>query len=297
MAKSQVSINNDNAVTTATLTGIGQVIRETKIVVFSPHYDDFLFMMGGYVGEMARVRLLHTKEFHINLLFSKSNYLARTGRENADNSLERIKHATGKRLLEDQQCLDELLGAFNYRYELMRERECLVRGKLIEDGDMEFPHGMYPDFNAEDIEIFARMKDRIREWAQHPDTALVFPIAFKEHIDHFITREAAITVAKELGERSAAAFYFQEDKPYGGIADAAEQERIAEFIRQHHLEALTYEYDPEAMIDLAFKHYVTQVEEIYKTGIRNRARRIQDLQQAARPCDRIYKYNGTHSSI
>lgn len=273
------------------ITNIDRVIRESNIIFFSPHYDDFLFMLGGYVNELKKADLLATKNFHINIIFSRSNYLAGTGKNNFNPSLDRIKLATGKRLLEDQECINDLLGKFNYRYELTGEGECFTRGKAMADSEMEFPHGMYDNFNELDKDIFQRMKERIRFWSKSKDTALIFPTAFKEHIDHFITREAAIEVAKELGRSANASFYFQEDKPYGGIATDIEKERIEQFVRQHKLQSRTYYYDPEVMIDLAFTHYISQVEEVYKTGIRNRATYLQESLNADRPCDRIYNYD------
>jgi hypothetical protein len=273
------------------ITPINQVIPEKNIVFFSPHYDDFLFMLGGYVIEMKKAGLLATKHFHINLIFSQSNYQAGSGKENFNTKLDRIKLATGNRLLEDQECIDELLGAFNYRYELLREKECFLRDKAMADSEMEFPHGMYDDFNDFDKEIFKRMKERIGFWAKQKDTALIFPTAFKEHIDHFIIREAAIEVAKELGSSLNATFYFQEDKPYAGIATDVEKDRIERFVNGNKLNARTYQTDPEAIIDLAFKHYISQVEEVYKTGIRNRAEFLKELVKADFPCDRIYYFD------
>jgi hypothetical protein len=270
---------------------ISEVIPQSNIVVFSPHFDDFLFMLGGYASELKKFGHLHTKKIHINILFSKSNYLARSGSQNFNNSLDRIKLATGKRLIEDQECIDEILGRFNYRYEIAGENECFARGKTFADSEMEFPHGMYEDFDETDEQIFKRMKQRISLWTDCKDTALIFPIAFKEHIDHFLVREAAIEVAKKIGAKANATFYFQEDKPYGGIATGIERERIDKFIQVHKLESRTYRYDPECMIDLAFKHYVSQVEEIYKTGIRNRGHFLQESANADGPCDRIYLYN------
>lgn len=273
-----------------TLTPIDKVIPERNIIFFSPHYDDFLFMLGGYVNELKRNNLLNIKMFHINIIFSRSNYLAGTGKNNFDNSLDRIKLATGKRILEDQECINELLGEFNYRYELLGEDECFTRGKVMADSEMEFPHGMYDDFNEADRKIFERMKTRIRQWSKYEDTALIFPIAFKEHIDHFITREAAIEVAKEMGASARASFYFQEDKPYGGIATDTEIERIDNFVHEHKLQTRSYQCEPELMIDLAFTHYISQVEEVYKIGIRNRAKFLQNSLHADYPCDRIYYY-------
>ena len=264
------------------------VIPEKNIIIFSPHFDDVLFMLGGYINEMKVASLLSTKTFHIIIIFSRSNYLAGTGNSNFDNSLDRLKLATGKRLLEDQNCNDELFGRFNYTYELLGENECFTRGKSFADSEMEFPHGMFEDFDDADEDIFIRMKRRIAEWSVMEDVALVFPMAFKEHIDHFIVREAAVAVADEAGAKRKAAFYFQEDKPYGGISDDDELERIEAFITKNALEVRTYTCDPQKVIDLAFKHYVSQVEEVYKTGILERSRVLKEQMKSDKPCDRIY---------
>lgn len=271
------------------LTSIENVIPETNIVIFSPHFDDVLFMLGGYINELKKASLLNTKNFHVVLIFSRSNYLAGSRGLNFDNSLERIKHVTGKRLLEDQECNDALLGRFNYKYELVGENECFTRGKSFANSEMEFPHGMYADFEDEDHSIFSRMKDRVYSWSLMEDTALVFPTAIKEHIDHFIVREAAIEVARLHASVINASFYFQEDKPYGGIASEEELNRLANFIVDNKLNPITYVADPEYVIDLAFTHYISQVEEVYKTGIRARAEFLKTEMNMQQYCDRLYK--------
>lgn len=268
------------------MTALEKIIPEKNIVIFSPHFDDVLFMLGGYVNELKKANLLDSKSIHIIIIFSRSNYLAATGAGNFDNSLDRVKLATGKRLLEDQCCNDELFGRFNYTYELLGEDECFVRGKAFADSEMEFPHGMFEDFDEDDSAIFSRMQRVIERYTGLTDTALVFPVAFKEHIDHFIVREAAIAVAKKRD--NGATFYFHEDKPYGGIADELELARVSEFVRLHRLAARTYTCDPEEVIRLAFAHYVSQVEEVYKTGIRRRAAVLQQQMGVNTRCDRVY---------
>lgn len=270
---------------------IQQVIPEKNIVVFSPHFDDVLFMLGEYILELKKADLLETKHFHFNLLFSRSNYQAGSVAANFDTSLERIKLATGNRIIEDQECNNELLGAFNYLYQIIGEDECSTTGKAMADSKMEFPHGMYDDFSQADTLIFERMKQRVRQWAKQDDTALIFPMAIKEHIDHFITREAGLEVAKELGNSAKATFYFQEDKPYGGIAIKEELVRIEDFINNNHLENSLYAYDPQAIIDLAFKHYISQIEEVYKTGILDRAAYLKRMMQSGYYLDRICVFN------
>lgn len=271
------------------LCSVEHLITETNIVVFAPHFDDVLFMLGGYILEMKTKGLLGTKRFHVQLIFPRSNYLARTGAENSDISLDRLKLVTGKRLIEDLECLDELMGVGGYCYELATERECLARGKSLTTSEMEFPHGMYDDFDANDRAIFSRIKDRVRLWAVRQDTALVFPMAIKEHIDHFIVREAGVCVAAEFSANASSTFYFQEDKPYGGIASVEELKRIESFLANHTIEVKDYEYDAEGVITLAFKHYISQVEEVYRKGILNRAEQLRVANGSCRPCDRLGK--------
>lgn len=269
---------------------IQEVIPEANIVVFAPHYDDFLLGIGGYVLELQAQNLLSLKNFHILLIFSRSNYQARSGAVNFDTSLERVKYATGKRLLEDLECLDELLGEHPYRYELLGERECFLRAKALADGEMEFPHGMYEDFSEQDKEIFERLRGWVRRWAAQEDTALIFPLAIKEHIDHFITREAGIVVAKELGSQAKASFYFQEDKPYAGIQTAEETDRIEKFVYIHRLQPRVFPYHPERVVELAFKHYPSQVEEVYRKGVLDRAEQLRVMYGTDAPCDRLFVY-------
>jgi hypothetical protein len=269
---------------------IQKIIPESTIVMFAPHYDDTLLGIGGYVLELKAQNRLESKNFHVLLIFSRSNYQARSGKANFDTSLERVKYATGVRLLEDQECLDELLGVGQYRYELLGERECFLRAKVMADSEMEFPHGMYADFSEQDTEIFERLKNVVRRWAAQEDTGLVFPLAIKEHIDHFITREAGIVVAEELGKAAKARFYFQEDKPYAGIQTTEEAERIEEYVKQHGLQARVYRNQPEEVVALAFKHYPSQVEEVYRKGVMDRAEQLRGLHGIEEPCDRMFAY-------
>lgn len=268
-----------------------EVIPEKNIVLFAPHFDDFLLTSGGYFNELKKNGLLKSKKFHIIVLFSVNNYMAGSGQDNYDTSPERLKLATGSALIEDTGCANEILGEYGYRYELAMEKDCLLRGKLLTEGEMEFPHGMYEDFNEEDWGVFKRLQVRIKEWAKEEDTALIFPLAIREHLDHFITREAAISVAKELGQNAKAKFYFQEDKPYAGMAGEQELKRIDEFISSNSLEDRFFHYDPEQVIELAFKHYKSQVEEIYGEAIRKRSLDLTEKYVNVLPYDRAFLYN------
>lgn len=273
---------------TVSLTPIDMVMPEKRIVVFAPHYDDALFLLGNCALAWRAEGI--AKQVRVLLLFSRSNYLQGTGAGNYDTGLARQKLATGHRVLEDAECLDALLGRFQYQYELVGESECFVRAKPFANDEMEFPHGMFPDFDDEDWRIFTRMKVRILEWAGQEDTALVFPLAIKEHIDHFIVREAAVQAAAQLGSGAKASFYFQEDKPYGGIASAEELARVEQFVAAHPFERRVYRAEPERIVDLAFTHYPSQVEELYRDGICGRANKLRGMYGLDVPCDQLYRY-------
>lgn len=268
---------------------IAEIIPETNLVMFPPHYDDFLLGIGGYVLEIREKNLLSSKNFHVVQVFSRSNY-QNGSPGNYDTSLDRIKIATGRRIIEELDCLDELFCQGNYRYELLGERECMLRGKVFADSEMEFPHGMYPDFTKEDWEIFSRLKKIVRGWADHADTALIFPLAIKEHIDHFLVREAGISIAEEMGCGAKAAFYFQEDKPYAGLQTPEERERIETFIRSHPFQRRVYRHHPEEVVELAFKHYTSQVDETYRKGVCDRGEELMIQYQSPDCCDQLYRY-------
>lgn len=265
------------------------VIPEKHLVFFSPHFDDVLFCLGGYLDWTKRHGFFASKKFHIHLLFSRSNYQARDEGGNQRTDRERVQFATGVRLIEDQNCLDDILGRDRYGYQLHGYEECFVRGKPFADSEMEFPHGMWDDFEEADHTIFQRVSQLILSYLPNEDTALVFPIAIKEHIDHFILREAAVQAVQNKTPR--AALYFIEDKPYGGLATPEELERMEAFVEKHQLEARPFPYSSDQIVEPAFNHYVSQVEEVYRTGVVNRARTLGEKYFGpGREADCVYFY-------
>ena len=135
----------------------------------------------------------------------------------------------GIRLLEDLSCMDELLGAHQYSYRLLGESDCSIRGKEAADSEMEFHHGTYEDLDAEDYAILDRVTAATSEYLHLTDTALVFPIGFKEHYDHFIVREG---VRKAMKKGGSLKFYYAEEKPLSGLANAAELARIDSIVAE-----------------------------------------------------------------
>ena len=270
---------------------IKKVIPETNIVCVSPHYDDFLFFLGGYVLELKNQGLLETKCFSNISTFSRTNYQERDIEGNKDQSLERVKYATGIRFIEDLECLDELVGLHNYGYLVMGEEESQVRGKAFNEGEgeMEMAYGSYETLEPKDLEILERMEACIKELSASEDTAIVLPLSMKGHIDHFIVREAGVRVMKGAADKKAA-FYFAEDKPYAGLMNDSESADNDAFISEHKLKAYEFKHHPEEILQLAYKHYPSQIDSIYDEGVRNRNEQLKQIYKLETDCDRIYKY-------
>jgi hypothetical protein len=246
-----------------------KAIPERRIVVLGPHFDDIPCMLGGWLLAMRDRGALSDRELRFIVVFSRSNYTVRAGEANYDASPERIRFATGTRVMEDNAGLDELVGAHRYRYELGLEDECLVRGGKLSDPEFEYPHGTYEDFDETDWAILARVEARVASLLAEPDTAIVAPAAYREHKDHFIVREAArrAYAAASMSARPAARLYFQEDKPYAGLADAEERTRVDSFIAEDCLEGILYAVESEKVADLIERNYPSQFEDIYRKGI------------------------------
>jgi len=270
---------------------IEEVITEKNIICFSPHYDDFLFFLGGYVLSMKKNKLLHTKKFTNISVYSRSNYQAHDNEGNQDVSLTRIKYATGVRLIEDLLCLDDLLGYNRYRFCIMGEEESQIRGKKLSagKGEMEMAYGNYENMEKKDYEILDRIKNYILDLAILEDTAIVLPLAMKNHIDHFIVREAGIKALKE-SNMIKATFYFAEDKPYAGILNENEINQINKFIDENRLEDRAFIHYPNDIIQLAFSYYTSQVDDVYKIGVLNRSEQLKKIYKINYDCDRVFKY-------
>ena len=159
------------------VTNITEVVQEKNIIILSPHYDDVVLTFGGYLDALVSKGLIHTKHIRIIHVFSRSNYQARDDKGNSDQSLKRIQYATGIRLMEDLNCLDDLVGHGNYVYELMAEKECMLREKSWKDGEVfEFPQGNKGDFEDEDWQIYERIRKYAHRWLLSGDTAILLPL-------------------------------------------------------------------------------------------------------------------------
>lgn len=269
---------------------VADVITERNIVCFSPHYDDFLFFLGGYVHSLKRSELLNTKKLTNISVFSRSNYQERDNEGNKDQSLKRVQYATGIRFIEDLEALDIMLGAHNYTYRVMGENESQVRGKILNEGEgeMEMAFGCLETMDDKDHEICDRMVKCISELAKQEDTALIFPLAMKGHIDHFIVHYAAEQVMNRTGNK--ASFYFAEDKPYAGLLDQKEKAITEAFIDKYSLKDRAFQFDPERILEIAYNHYPSQVDKVYDEGIWARVEQLKAHYGLDVSVDRVFKY-------
>ena len=272
---------------------IKKVIPEMNIIILSPHYDDVPLTFGGYLEALSQNRLRNTKNFRIVNIFSRSNYQARDNVGNSDFTLKRIQYATGIRLLEDLNCLDELIGKGRYTYEIKAESECAIRQKKWKPGEaFEFPQGNRDNFDEEDWQIFHRIKKYAHEWLMLKEAAVLLPLGMKEHIDHIILREAVMEMVKELDHQVNATLYFGEDQPYTGLADREDWAEAEAFLNQHDHEQIDYFIDEINKASLVWKHYPSQVEESYREGILNRSHQLKTEHKSYVGVERLYRLKG-----
>ena len=270
---------------------VAQVIPESQIIILCPHYDDVPLTFGGYLGALQAAGLVQTKRIHIVHVFSRSTYQNRDVVGNADKSLKRIQFATGIRLLEDLNYLDAVLGHGHYTYELLAERECVLRGKGWKPGEkFEFPHGNQDSFNHEDWEIYRRLTKNFSTWLAQPDTAVLTLLGVKEHIDHVMVRDALIAARRKLGRQARATIYFGEEEPYTGLADDQDMQLAQKLVRKLGLQPRDYAIDAQRKIALITKHYPTQVEASYRRGVLGRAAQLKKLTGAGCGVERIYRW-------
>ena len=94
------------------LHSFSEVIADRELVFLSPHFDDVPLI---WYGLLAQVRPARPAIRIVNV-FSRSIYQARDEVGNREVTTKRLQFATGVRLIEDLDCLDELLGRGGYRY-------------------------------------------------------------------------------------------------------------------------------------------------------------------------------------
>jgi hypothetical protein len=269
---------------------ISEVVPEKNIIILSPHYDDVVLTFGGYLDALASNQLIHTKNIRIIHVFSRSNYKLRDDEGNRDQSLERIQYATGIRLLEDLNCLDDIIGHGNYTYEILAERESILRQKSWKAGlAFEFPQGTKKDFNVYDWEVYEQIKKQACKWLISKDCAIMLPLGIKEHIDHILLREALMDGMDELARKTNAIIYLGEDQPYAGLANETDWDIARSYLNSLSLNEINYPIDAERKLELLMKHYPSQVEESYREGVLNRAEQLKQKYGSDTRIERIYR--------
>jgi LmbE family N-acetylglucosaminyl deacetylase len=268
------------------------IASEKNLIFLSPHYDDVALTWGGYLDSLRRTDLLQAKRVKVIHVFSRSIYQVRDHAGNRDLSDARIQYATGIRLIEDLNCLDDLLGQGRYAYEILGERECILRAREWKKGEeFEFPQGTQATFNAEEKEIFARLKAGFLDLLRQQDSAVFVPLCIKEHIDHVMVRDAVIESVEKLGTGCRARIYFGEDQPYAGLASKEDWATAQALIDALKLEALDYPVEMKTKVDRVMKFYPSQVEESYRKGLLQRSQQLDGGRSDGAGMERIYRWN------
>ncbi len=272
------------------ITKLTNVIPEKNIIILSPHYDDVLLVFGGYLNSLVTNRLIKKKKIHIISIFSFSNYLTRDDEGNKDISVTRVQHVTGIRLVEEIDCMNNLIGQENYSYEIEGENECLLRNKLPKfKGPIEFLSGDKDSFNEEDWLVYERLKREACKWLNVKDTAILLPLGVKEHIDHIVIREAVMDAKKELGINMHAVIYFGEDQPYTGLADKHDHDKAQAFLNELTLNSINYCIDEKRKSEMAMKYYPSQAEDSYREGVLKRSLQLQKKYGTDTGVERMYR--------
>ena len=254
-----------------------------KWIFLSPHYDDIPLMHGGMLQEFSAENKLKDHDLQIKLIFSRSNYLEGDEQGNRDSSLKREQLATGIRMVEDINCLDEIIGKNNYQYSLLRKKECVIRGKKFKEGEkFEFPQGSKETFNEEDRKIYQELVAEFQELLL-VEAAVFCPIGMKQHVDHVITRDALLEAYQLNGTKNKSKIFFGEDLPYAGLADANDWAILNNFLVTIKTKVIDLPINSQLKAERIMKHYVSQVTPSYQAGVLNRAAQINQ-------CERVYAY-------
>ena len=267
-------------------------IKVENLYFLSPHYDDVILTFGGLIENLVKAKA--KKSYHILHFFSRANYQARDIEGNKRTDDKRLQYATGIRLIEELNCLDELFGDIRYSYQIEGEKECFARSKPMKEGEsFEFPQGNKNSFDENDWKIYRRIKQTLKPLLLKENHAVFCPYAMKEHIDHVILRDALVETVQENTSSIKAQVFFGEDQPYTGLASPDDWETNRAFQSQLDLIEIDYPINAAKKADMVMKHYPSQVEESYREGVLNRSDELLKMNnwQNETGCERIYRWN------
>jgi LmbE family N-acetylglucosaminyl deacetylase len=153
-----------------------------KIVVMSPHLDDAIWSLGGYLKSVSK-----TKNIRIVNIFSQHNFVF----GHKENPIK----ATLIRKKEDQVAMKKIK-VKNVDY--LNLPEAFLRGYSYEEMFMQQPR------KSKDL-ILEELEAKLKKTINKKDTFLV-PSAFGMHIDHYLVRETVNKLTNNC--------YFYEEMPY-----------------------------------------------------------------------------------
>ena len=236
------------------------------LIFVSPHHDDIVLTFNGLIENNSGF-VGHCVE--ALTIFSLSSYTV--DHPVGDLSKERIDRISKIRFMEEEAAMNSL---FNHRarMETYDYPDAPIRGYEAPNTAPWGLHGNFSTFRYQEFVIFEKLVTLFEEKLRIADSAMFIPMANGSHIDHFITREAVIAGARNLGKKSACKIFFGTDQPYTGVRPEESIKEMATLERRLKLKRITYPIDHSNKIARFAKHYVSQYNQHYMDGIEQWAR-------------------------
>ena len=211
-------------------------------------------------------------------MFGLSNY---TTNWHDVHTQARVEGVSMNRVQEDFKALSDIFGGWKkFRFKIGGLWDAPLRdytGEITAGGGSS---GTFKNFRQEEIEAFNKAVEMIKPMLKRENTVLAVPLANGNHIDHFITKEAVIKAAYEVGSDGKATILFGQDQPYTGANPGDENIEINALRRRLPEGAITQSVYPlpiddkgnTVKLNLYLKRYLTQYDEGYLEPLKNNTR-------------------------
>lgn len=222
---------------------ISTIVGEKDVVVFSPHLDDAVLSMGSFISQILK----NGNKVTVISIFTEGTDLSS---QSIQIMLKRAHFHDAKRYfkqrkIEDVAALTEL-GA-NVEVQHLDLVDAAWRSK---NNTLLYPSNQLTEVHFLDGDIYTKLHSIMKKLLDATtDVAVFAPLALGKHVDHTLTRDAAISVFPQA--------FFYEDFPYSTLYSDEDQ-----FIRNNNLVGLEWGGDYQTKKNAILK-YATQAESLF----------------------------------